>query len=163
MKRRNVSIDKGDYCQPMRNSFFLALIILLQLSIFAHAAFIASYSKNKNTTAFKGFLATTFTNFIITAIMIGMLMQTPDIIYKFKLEFILIVEAGLVFVLLLFVKIRITLRIILRSRNPEYYDINFFGKKVYRAKIISKGEVAAYILTMPITIFAGAYFFVKLM
>lgn len=90
-------------------------------------------------------------------------MQTPQIIYKFKLEFILIVEAGLVFILLLFVKIRITLRIILRSMNPEYYDINFFGKKVYKTKIISKAEVAAYILTMPITIFAGAYFFVKLM
>ncbi len=147
----------------MRHSFFLTLIILLQLSIIVHAAFIASYFKTKNTTAFQGFLATIFINFIIVAIIVIMLMQTPDIIYKFKLEFILLVEAGLVFCLLMLVKIRITLRIILRSRNPEYYDLNFFGKKVYKAKIISKEEVAAYILTMPVTIFAGAYFFVKLM
>ena len=95
--------------------------------------------------------------------MVVMLMQTPQIIYKYKLEFILLVESGLVFILLLSVKIRITLRIFLRSRNPEYYDINFFGKKVYKQKIISKGEVAAYILTMPVTLFAGAYFFAKIL
>lgn len=110
-----------------------------------------------------GFLATTFTNFIMTAIMAVMLMRTPAIVYKFRLEFILIVEAGIAFFILMLVKIRITLRIILRSRNPDYYDINFFGKKVYKTKIISKGEVATYILTMPVTIFVGAYFFVKLM
>ncbi len=147
----------------MRNSFFLTLFILLQLSIFVHVFFIASYVKSKSTASFRGFLATTFTNFTITAIMVIMLMQTPQIIYKFKLEFILIIEAGLVFVLLLLVKIRVTIRIIIRSRNPEFYDINFFGKKVYKTKIISKGEVAAYILTMPVTLFAGAYFFVKLL
>jgi hypothetical protein len=92
-----------------------------------------------------------------------MLMQTPQIIYKFRVEFILLIEAGLVFILLLLVKIRITIRIFIRSRDPEYYDINFFGKKVYKTKIISKGEVAAYILTMPVTLFAGSYFFVKLL
>jgi hypothetical protein len=147
----------------MRNSFFLTLIILLQLSVFAHVIFIASYVKSKSTASFRGFFATTFTNFTITAIMVIMLMQTPQIIYKFKLEFVLLVEAGLVFILLLLVKVRISLRIILRSRDPEYYDINFFGKKVYKTKIISKGEVAAFILTMPVTLFAGAYFFVKLL
>lgn len=154
---------KGDYCLLMRNSFFLTLIILLQLSVFAHVGFISSYVKSKSTSSFRGFLATTFTNFTITAVMVIMLMQTPQIIYKFKLELILLVEAGLVFVLLLFVKIRITVRIIFRSRNPMFYDINFFGKKVYKSTIISKGEVAAYILTMPVTLFAGAYFFVKLL
>ena len=147
----------------MRHTFFLTLFILLQLSIFVHAVFIVSYSKTKSTPAFMGFLATTFTNFIMTAIMAVMLMRTPAIVYKFKLEFILIVEAGIAFFILMLVKIRITLRIILRSRNPDYYDVTFFGKKVYKTKIISKGEVATYILTMPVTIFVGAYFFVKIM
>jgi len=154
---------KRGYIRIMRDSFFPALIILFQISVFVNILFIESYLKNRSKAAFRGFLFTIAANFVFTAILLVMFLQNPEIIYRFNIEEILLVEAGLIFGFLLFVQIRISLKIILRSRNPEYYDLNFFGKKVYKTKIISKGEVAAFVLSTPVAMFAGAYFFVRLL
>ncbi len=147
----------------MRDPFFPALIILFQISVFVNILFLESYLKSRSKAAFRGFLFTIFANFAFTAVLLVMLIQTPQIIYRFNIEEILLVEAGLIFGFLLFIQIRIAVKIIVRSRDPEYYDLNFFGKKVYKTKIISKGEVAAFILSTPVTMFAGAYFFVRLL
>jgi len=147
----------------MTDPFIPALVVLLQVSVFLQILFIAAYLKSKSRVSFAGFLFTTFTSFSITALMLVMYIQNPRIIYIFQLEEILFVESGLLFTFLLFIKIRIALKIAVRSKDPDYYDLNFFGKKVYKTKIISKGEVAAFILSTPVTMFAGAYFFVRLL
>lgn len=142
----------------MREIFFLGLLVALQLSIFIHALFIGAYLSEKSDRSFRGFLVTTVSNFLIGMVMLIMMVQTPEIVRKFSFKPMMVLESGLVFFLLLFVKIRITIRIIKRFMNPEYYDLNFFGKKVYRPGIVKKSELAIYYLTMPFTLFTGAYF-----
>lgn len=146
----------------MRDTFFLGLIISLQLSIFMHALFIGSYISEKSNRSFRGFLVTTFSNFMIAMAIMIMMMKTPEIIRRFRLEPMLLLESGLIFFFLLFVKVRITVRIIKRAMNPDNYDINFFGKRVYKQTIVKKSELAVYYLTMPITLIAGAYFLVNI-
>lgn len=128
------------------------------MSIFIHALFIGSYLSEKSERSFRGFLVTTVSNFLIGMIMLIIMMKTPEIIRKFSFKPMMVLEAGLVFFSLLFVKIRITIRIIMRAMKPESYDINFFGKKVYKPGIVKKSELAIYYLTMPFTLFTGAYF-----
>ena len=142
----------------MRDIFFLGLLVALQLSIFIHALFIGAYLSEKSDRSFRGFLVTTVSNFLIGMVMLIMMVQTPEIVRKFSFKPMMVLESGLVFFLLLFVKIRITIRIIKRFMNPEYYDLNFFGKKVYKPGVVKKSELAIYYLTMPFTLFTGAYF-----
>ena len=146
----------------MRDIFFLGLLISLQLSVFIHGLFIASYITEKSERSFRGFLVTTFSNFLIGMTILVMMMKTPEIIRKFSLEPMLLLESGLVFFFLLFVKIRITVRIIKRATDSANYDINFFGKRVYRQTIVKKSELAVYFLTMPFTLITGAYFLVNI-
>lgn len=146
----------------MRDTFFLGLLISLQLSIFVHALFIAAYIAEKSDRSFRGFLVTTSSNFITAMVMVVMMMQTPEIVRRFRLEPMLLLESGLVFFFLLFVKIRITVRVIKRAMNPENYDISFFGKRVYKQTILKKSELAVYFLTMPVTLITGAYFIVNI-
>lgn len=146
----------------MRDTFFLGLIISLQLSIFIHALFIGAYISEKSDRSFRGFLVTTFSNFLICMVMLIMMMKSPDIIRRFSLKPMLLLESGMIFFFLLFVKIRITIRIFKRVMSPDSYDINFFGKKVYKQTIVKKSELAVYFLTMPFTLMTGAYFIVNI-
>lgn len=147
----------------MKDSVFPVLIILIQVSVFVQILFIATYLKSKSRFSFIGFLFTTIANLVIIVIMLVMLAQIPGLINSVELEELLFIESALVFIFLSIIKIRISLRIFVRSKDPEYFDTNFFGKKVYKTKIISKGEVAAFILATPVTMFSGAYFIVKLL
>ncbi len=147
----------------MLNAFFIALLILFQISVFIHILFITSYISGKLERSFKGFLLTTFTNFIICMIMLVILIKSPGIVQMLRLRPMLELESGLIFIFLVFVKVRITLRIIKRSREPENYDISYFGKKVYRETVVKKSEVAVYLLTMPFTLICGAYFVVNIL
>ena len=145
----------------MKDAFFLVLLMFFQISIFIHIQFITSYIINKTDGSFKGFLVTTFTNFLIGMAMLIVMMDTPDIVGRFKLEPMMVLESGLIFCFLLFIKIRITARVLKRVKSPDYYDISFFGKKVYRLDVVKKSELAIYILTMPFTLVTGAYFLVN--
>lgn len=147
----------------MKDSFFPILIVIIQVSVFVQILFIVTYLKNKSRLSFIGFLFTTIVNLILIVVMLVMLVKIPGLVSSVELEEILLIESGLVFIFLSIIKIRISMRIFVRSKDPDYYDINFFGKKVYKTTIISKGEVAAFILSTPVTMFSGAYFIVRLL
>lgn len=146
----------------MKDAFFLALLVFLQISIFVHIQFLVAYISEKKSSSFKGFIVTTFTNFLIGMVMLLVMMQSPDIVRKFRLQPMMVMESGLIFFFLLFIKIRITVRVFRRVKDPDFYDISFFGKKVYRLEVVKKSELAIYILSMPFTLITGAYFFVNL-
>lgn len=145
----------------MKDAFFLVLLIFLQISIFIHIQFITAYIIQKKNSSLKGFLVTTITNFIIGMAMLIVMLDDPDVLKRFKVEPMMVVESGLAFFFLLFIKIRITVRVIKRVKNPDFYDISFFGKKVYKLDVVKKSELAIYILSMPFTLVTGAYFLVN--
>lgn len=146
----------------MIDSLFLWLLIYLQISVFVHILFIVSYISEKSSFSFRGFLLTTLTNFVIGMVILVVMMRDPDVIRRFTLGPVLFIESGVVFVLLIFLKILITVRIFKRMKNPENWDISFFGKRVYKKQVVKKGELATYFLTLPFTLISGAYFLVNL-
>lgn len=146
----------------MIDSLFLWLLIYLQISVFVHILFIISYISEKSNFSFRGFLLTTLTNFGIGIGILVLMLKDPDVIRRFTLGPVLFIESGVVFSLLIFLKILITVRVVKRVKNPENWDISFFGKKVYKQDVVKKGELAAYFLTLPFTLISGAYFLVNL-
>lgn len=146
----------------MIDSLFLWLLIYLQISVFVHILFIVSYISEKSNFSFRGFLLTTATNFGIGMGILLVMMRDPDVIRRFSLGPVLFIESGVIFGLLIFLKILITVRIFKRMKNPENWDISFFGKRVYKQDVVKKGELATYFLTLPFTLMSGAYFLVNL-
>jgi len=69
---------------------------------------------------------------------------------------------GFTMVVMLMSQITIARRIYQRSKLPENYHYNFFGKKVLHPSVVKPGEVAAFFATIPLFLFTGAYFFAKL-
>ncbi|HNX25032.1 MAG TPA: hypothetical protein PKG60_13375 [Spirochaetota bacterium] len=145
----------------MKDTFFLGLLIFLQLMIFINIQFLRLYIANKKAGSFKILFTTTSIIFIIGVILLIVMMLDPDVVAKFQMQRMMVLESGLIFCFLVYIKARITIRVLKRVKDPEYYDISFFGKKVYRLNVVKKSELAIYILSMPVTLIAGAYFLVN--
>ncbi len=142
----------------MKDAFFLGLLIFLQISIYVNIKFIIAYATRREKGSMKGLLMTGFAIFLIGLLSLIILMNTSDVVKKFKMEKMMVLESGLLFFFLLYVKGGIALRTIRRAKSPEFYDISFFGKKVYRPNVVKKSELAIFLLTMPFTLICGAYF-----
>ena len=88
--------------------------------------------------------------------------KQPELIQNIDLNFLIFVVSGLIFFGLFALKISIFIKILRRSKDPDNYHLNFFGKKVYSLKIIKKSEYNAFLGSMPFFLVIGAYFIVKL-
>ena len=142
----------------MKDTLFPGLLIFLQISIYLNIRFFISYIINKKESSKKNFLVITLINFITGLVLLALMMLAPEVVTKFQLQTMMVLESGLIFFFLLFVKTTITIRVFKRSKSTDYYDISFFGKKVYRPDVVKKTELAIVILSMPFTLITGAYF-----
>jgi hypothetical protein len=104
---------------------------------------------------------TTSVILVIGIAILAVMMNDPVVVAKFQMQRMMVLESGLLFCFLVYIKTRITIRVLNRVKNPDFYDISFFGKKVYRVEVVKKSELAIYILSMPVTLIAGAYFLVN--
>jgi len=145
----------------MNAVFTIVLILFLQLSIFVHIQNMIGYIAKKEVKYFRGFMITAVSNIVIATLLAISIKVYPAVLKKMQMELMLLLESGLIFFYLLIVKIRITIRIFKRLKDPSNYHFSYFGKKVYDTTIVTYGELITYFVTMPFTIFAGAYFFAK--
>lgn len=146
----------------MKDVFFLQLLILLQVSIFVNIQFIKAYIGDKKLWNYRGVIITTLISFFLGILVLIIMMFFPNVVSDFRFQSMTVPESGLIFFVLLFVKLRITRRVLKRVKNPDFFDISFFGKKVYRLDVVKKTELAIFILTMPFTLITGAYFLVNI-
>ena len=68
----------------------------------------------------------------------------------------------LILIFTLIVKIRIFINIYKRSKLPENYHLNFFGKKVLHSTVVNKMEIVIFCGTMPFFLISGSYFVARL-
>ncbi len=89
-------------------------------------------------------------------------LSSPESIQTVNLKLILWIVSGFILIVLLFLKIMIIVKILKRTKDPEFYTINFFGKKVYEKGVVRQSEFLTLILTMPFFLMIGAYFVARL-
>jgi hypothetical protein len=146
----------------MSRVVLIALGIALQTSLVIHIYTLIGYISTKKIQHFKNFMITAITNIFLSVGVAIMVVINPKVLQGFRLDNIFIIESGMLFIYMMAVKVRVTMGIIRRARNPENYHFSHFGRKVYNTSIIDGKEILTYFITFPFTMMAGAYFIVKI-
>lgn len=140
-----------------------ALFIAVQTSLVIHIYSLVGYISTKEMGYFRYFMITAVTNMLLSIGLATLVMTDPKVLRGIKMDIIYVLESGLVFIYMMTIKIRVTIVIIKRLRDPKNYHFSHFGKKIYNTSIVNFQEVATYFITFPFTLMAGAYFVVKVM
>ncbi|NLV66595.1 MAG: hypothetical protein GXY14_02860, partial [Spirochaetes bacterium] len=106
----------------------------------------------------KTYILTTFTNITIAGACIVLIFMKPEMAKTVDLKFLTWIMSGIILVITIVIKIGVFRRIYRRIKDPSNYHVNFFGKKVLHASVVSRLEIAVFFGTMPFFLMAGAYF-----
>jgi hypothetical protein len=85
----------------------------------------------------------------------------PEMARSVDLKFLTWVMSGIILVITIVIKVEIFRRIYRRIKDPSNYHLNFFGKKVLHASVVTRLEIAVFFGTMPFFLMAGAYFIAR--
>jgi len=140
-----------------------SLLITLSFSFCFQITVIILYLSNRLQVYYRLFLGTFIINTILMIVTTVIIFRSPQSLRAVDLDFIVWIISGLVLIVLLFLKATIVVRIMKRTKDPEFYSVNFFGKKVYEKGIVKPGEFATITLTMPFFLMIGAYFVARLL
>lgn len=147
----------------MRFILFIGLAIALQTSVIIHIYSLVGYISTKKMDYFRFFMITAVSNMLISIAVASFVMLDQKIMSGIKMNVLLLLESGLLFIYMMAIKIRVTVVIIKRLRDPKNYHFSHFGKKIYNTTIVDFKEVMTYFVTFPFTMMAGAYFIVKIL
>jgi len=138
------------------------LLITLSFSFCLQIMVIFQYLSTKSESYYKVFLGTFIINTILMVISSVAILRNPSTFAQIDVKFILWIISGFVLIFILYIKISTIIKIYRKTKDPQYYSINFFGKKVYEKGIIRPYEFLTLILTMPFFLMVGAYFMARL-
>ena len=138
------------------------ILISLAFSFCLQLLVIIQYLSTKAESYYRIFLGTFVINTILMVVTSIFMFRTPMHFYKLDLRLIMWIISGFVLFILLFLKITILVRIYKRAKDPAFYSINFFGKKVYEKGIVKQSEFVTIFLSMPFFLIIGAYFIARL-
>lgn len=141
---------------------FSIIILCLFISFMTHIVSLVNYVTKKSEKSLKNFIKTAISNVVLSIVSIVLVFKRPDLIAKFDFIFVTWVMAGLIMIFTLIVKIRIFVNIYRRSKLPENYHLNFFGKKVLHSTVVTKMEIVIFFGTMPFFLMSGSYFMARL-
>ena len=134
------------------------LLITLAFAFCFQFLLIVLYLSNKSENYFRSLLGTFIMNTVLMVLMSILAVTHPTDIYSVNMKFIMWIVSGIILFFILIIKISILTRIYRRSKNPEFYSINFFGKKVYEKGIVKPKEFLTLIVSLPFFLLIGAYF-----
>ena len=137
-------------------------VIAIQISFLTDIYYIISYISKRENKYLRGFFAAAVITISISIFMSIFVFLKPGEFADIHLERFLIIESGFIFIIMLYIKARVTIRIYRRTQDPEHYHISYFGKKVIHPSAVTTKDLVTYFLTMPFTLLCGAYFIVKL-
>ncbi|MBN2160079.1 MAG: hypothetical protein JW807_11840 [Spirochaetes bacterium] len=138
------------------------LFFCLLTSFTLHIVIIALYIKNKKGIYFFWFIATVGLNMAIALALIVISLTKPHLIRELNLKFFFWLLSGFVTILLLGIKAAIFRNIYRRSKDPQWYHINYFGKKVYEKGIVQQIEFLGIFFSLPFFLIIGAFFVSRL-
>jgi hypothetical protein len=141
----------------------IVLFLVLFVSLGLHIAYLVKYIQTRDPDYLNRYVLTTISNVIISGGLIFVALYKPMIVQKIKFPLMMWIITGFIMVITLMAQITIFQRVYQRSKLPENYHYNFFGKKVLHPSVLKPGEVAFFFGTVPLFLLAGAYFIAKLL
>lgn len=138
------------------------LIFILLCSFTVHLLSLIFFVVTKSKKLFNLFFATAMSNIMIGMALSIFAIQKPELIRSLDMKVILWVISGFIMILMLTLKIYIFRNIYKRTKDPAFYHMNYFGKKVYEKGIVKQYEFLSLVVSMPFFLFLGAYFVARL-
>ncbi|OHD66802.1 MAG: hypothetical protein A2176_10035 [Spirochaetes bacterium RBG_13_51_14] len=136
---------------------------MLFVSLLIHVFFLARYIQTRNQDHLQRYIITTISNVILSGSLMFVALYKPEEIQKIKFSLLMWLISGFILVAMLLVQILIFIKIYQRSKMPEHYHYNFFGRKVLHASVAKTYEVGIFFASIPLMLLAGAYFVAKLL
>lgn len=140
----------------------LFFIIILQMSVIVHVYFLVNFLSKGQDRDFRGFFVTTVINIFMGIFISIFIIMFPRQLRDINLDRLLFIESGVIFVVMIYIKVRITRNIMRKRKDPANYHFNAFGKKVFHPNTTTFKDVVSYFLTLPFTLICGAYFVTRL-
>ena len=123
---------------------------------------IIQYLSTKSESYYRILLGTFVINTVLMIVISIFMFKRPVYFYNLDIKLLLWVVSGFILCFLLFLKITVFIRVYKRSKDPAFYTLNYFGKKVYEKGILRQSEFVTVILSMPFFLLIGSYFVAKL-
>lgn len=138
------------------------LLITLSFSFCLQILVIIQYLLTKGNNYYRIFLGTFVINTALMIFTTIRMFKYPTALIDINIKFILWLLSGFILIFILFIKITVLIKILKRTKDPNYYTTNFFGKKVYEKGLVAPKEFVTLIITMPFFLLVGSYFVARL-
>ncbi len=134
------------------------LLLLLFISIIFHVYYLMRYVRSRAESYLRKYINTAAINIFIGGVCIIIAIFKPDEVQKLKAPLILWFMSGAFMIMAFALQTSIFIRVYRRSKLPEHYHYNFFGKKVLHSSVANPIEIALFFASIPMFLVAGAYF-----
>ena len=138
------------------------LLFLLFLSFSVHIFFLVKYVTLRNKKYLMPFINTAVSNIVIAIVLMFFALSKPELIRQINVKFLFWLLSGLIMICMLLVQILMFRRAYKRSKDPQHFHLNFFGKKVLHPSILKMQDVILFFMTIPVFLLSGAFFIAKL-
>lgn len=140
----------------------MTLLILLQIPFIICVVLLIAYVDNNNRKLKIWFIIIAFISFAAAGNMGLLSIVRPSVFPGIAPNLLFWILSGYLMLMMVIIKIHIFRKIYRRSQDPDNYHYNFFGKKVVHTEVITKKEMAEFMVTIPIFLFTGSYFVARL-
>ncbi len=110
----------------------------------------------------KRFLFTAFISFGLLGVVKLFSLFIPLLNKTLDFTLLFWILSGYLMIISVLIKILIFRSVYLRYQDPKNFYYNFFGKKVMHSGYLTNKEMKYFFITIPLFLFAGAYFVAKL-
>jgi hypothetical protein len=138
------------------------LFLVLFVSLAIHLIYLTRYIQSRKPELLQKYILTTITNVVLSGALIFVALYKPDQIQRIKFPLLMWLLNGFIMMIMFISQMVIARRIYQRSKMPENYHYNFFGKKVLHPGVVKPAEIAGFFASIPLFLFTGAYFIAKL-
>ncbi len=142
--------------------YILSLIFLFFLSILIHFYFGFVYVTSRKKKYLALYIGTASINVLIAGTLIFISLMYPHLIRAIDPKLLFWVLSGMILIFTLVIQLSILRKIYLRSKEPENFHYNFFGKKVLHPSVVKPSYLLAFLMTMPFLLLAGPYFVARI-
>ena len=140
----------------------IILFLVLFVSLAFHLIYLVRYIQTRSPELLQKYIVTTMSNVVLSGALIFVALYKPEQLQRIKFSLMMWLLNGLLMLLTFISQMVILRRIYQRSKMPENYHYNFFGKKVLHPGVLKPTELAAFFASIPLFLFTGAYFIAKL-
>lgn len=133
-------------------------MIVLCFSIIFHIYYLLRYVRIRTQSYLRKYINTAVINLLSAGICILIAIFKPEQIARIRGPELMWLLSGVLMIMAIALQASIFVRVYRKSKLPENYHYNFFGKKVLHSSVAHPMEIALFFSSIPMCLVAGAYF-----